>query len=50
MTLRELKERQIREKACTVCNGLRLWGLYHRAVSKKRCDTCGDSKINFKEG
>jgi len=32
-----LRERRVRDKACTVCDGLRR---DNRAVSKKCCDTC----------
>lgn len=35
-----LKEKQIKDKACTVCDGLRSWGKGYRAVSKQRCLTC----------
>lgn len=42
----KLREMQIRDKACTVCDGIRSWGNGYRAISKKRCDTCGDGK-NF---
>lgn len=55
-----LRERQVKEKACAVCDGIRPWGKGYRAVSKERCDACGaygdygfkgrPIKINFKEG
>ncbi|MBA7716972.1 hypothetical protein ES703_126057 [subsurface metagenome] len=39
-----LRKQQIRDKACTVCDGLRPWGKGFRAVSKIRCDTCKNGK------
>jgi len=39
-----LRKQQIRDKACTVCDGLRPYGKGFRAVSKIRCDTCEDGK------
>ena len=38
--LTKTRERQIKDKACTVCDGLRPYGKGFRAVSKIRCDTC----------
>jgi len=43
-----LKQSRIKDKACTICDGIQSWGKGYRAVSKKRCDTCGDRKINFR--
>ena len=35
-----LRQQQIRDRACTICDGLRPWGKGSRAVSKHRCVTC----------
>jgi len=44
-----ITKRQIKERACTVCDGIQPWGRGVRAFSKKRCDSCSDGS-NFSRG
>ena len=42
--MNKLMEQRIKDRACTICNGLIVFGSGVRATSKKRCDDCKDGR------
>lgn len=40
--MNKLMEQRIKDRSCTICDGLIAFGDGVRAVSKKRCDDCKD--------
>lgn len=38
----KLMEQRIKDRACTICDGMVAFGTGVRATSKKRCDDCKD--------
>jgi len=38
--MNKLMKRRIKDRACTICNGLEAFGSGVRAISRIRCDDC----------